>query len=156
MYYGQLTVLSRSEIPEVRGEYRIDHYRRLVTDRLERDQLRARVYGTWNHVHDSNPYFNERLAIHHSMRLKTHCEAQQLIECLNLLKASRGWNQAEMSRFLSHYVNFRGYIQEDGEHDARTSSCENVPPLVIERVQTRNCGRDCVKFRPSLTRVTQV
>jgi len=79
-FYGELTDRGRSVSPEVHIDYRIDisrpefcrgqldqrddlwivsswafqHYRRLVTDRMERDGLKAWVYGTSNHVHETN------------------------------------------------------------------------------------------------------
>lgn len=79
-YYGELTDRGRAAAPAVRIDYRIDisrpeycrgqhaqrsdfwvvstwafqHYRRLVTDRMEEDQLRAWVYGAANHVHETN------------------------------------------------------------------------------------------------------
>lgn len=79
-FYGELTDRGRSLEPSVQIIYRIDisrpefcrsqldqrddlwvvsswafkNYRRLVTDRMERDGLRAWVYGTSNHVHESN------------------------------------------------------------------------------------------------------
>ncbi len=79
-YYGELTDQGRAGVPKVTIDYRIDisrpefdrgqlgqrgdlwvvsswafqHYRRLVTDRLERDGLKAWVYGSSNHVHETN------------------------------------------------------------------------------------------------------
>ena len=79
-FYGELTDRSRSAAPDVQINYRIDisrpefcrgqmdhrsdlwvvsswafqHYRRLVMDRIERDGLKAWVYGTSNHVHETN------------------------------------------------------------------------------------------------------
>lgn len=79
-YFGELTDRGRAAAGTVRIDYRIDisrpeftrgqldrrrdlwvvsswafqHYRRLVTDRMERDGLNAWVYGTSNHVHQSN------------------------------------------------------------------------------------------------------
>ncbi len=79
-YYGELTDLGRAVAPELHIDFRIDisrpeycrgkldgrddlwvvsswafeNYRRLVTDRMQRDGLKAWVYGTSNHVHDSN------------------------------------------------------------------------------------------------------
>lgn len=79
-YYGELTDRARAAAPEVKINYRIDisrpefcrnqldgrrdlwivstsafqNYRRLVTDRIDRDQLTAWVYGSSNHVHESN------------------------------------------------------------------------------------------------------
>ena len=79
-FYGELTDAGREVSPEVNIDYRIDisrpeycrgqlaqrgdlwvvsstafqQYRRLVTDRMQRDGLKAWVYGTSNHVHDSN------------------------------------------------------------------------------------------------------
>jgi len=79
-FYGELTDAGRRIAPEVGIDFRVDisrpeycrgqldqrddlwvvsssafqHYRRLVTDRMQRDGLKAWVYGTSNHVHDSN------------------------------------------------------------------------------------------------------
>jgi hypothetical protein len=79
-FYGELTDRGRSVSPDVHIDFRIDisrpefcrgqldqrddlwivsswafqHYRRLVTDRMERDGLKAWVYGTSNHVHETN------------------------------------------------------------------------------------------------------
>lgn len=79
-YYGELTDRGRAAAPEMKINYRIDisrpefargqldgrrdlwivatsafqNYRRLVTDRIDRDQLTAWVYGSSNHVHESN------------------------------------------------------------------------------------------------------
>ncbi len=79
-FYGGLTDLGHNGTPNVRIQYRVDisrpeycrgqldgrsdlwvvatsafqHYRRLVTDRIERDQLRVWIYGTSNHVHETN------------------------------------------------------------------------------------------------------
>ena len=79
-FYGELTDAGRRIAPEVSIDFRVDisrpeycrgqldqrddlwvvsssafqHYRRLVTDRMQRDGLKAWVYGTANHVHDSN------------------------------------------------------------------------------------------------------
>jgi hypothetical protein len=79
-FYGELTDRGRAVAPQVTIDYRIDisrpeycrgqlsqrndlwivsswafqHYRRLVTDRLELDGLKAWVYGTSNHVHETN------------------------------------------------------------------------------------------------------
>jgi hypothetical protein len=79
-YYGELTDRGREVAPEIQIDYRIDisrpeycrgqlgqrddlwvvsssafqHYRRLVTDRMQRDGLTAWVYGTSNPVHESN------------------------------------------------------------------------------------------------------
>lgn len=79
-FYGELTDRGRLAAPDVPIDYRIDisrpefcrsqldqrgdlwvvsssafqHYRRLVTDRMERDGLKAWVYGTSNHVHETN------------------------------------------------------------------------------------------------------
>ncbi len=79
-YYGELTDRGRRDAADVNLKYRIDisrpefcrgqldgrndlwvvastafkDYRRLVTDRIERDGLQAWVYGTSNHVHESN------------------------------------------------------------------------------------------------------
>lgn len=79
-FYGELTDQGRRDIADVKIAYRIDisrpefcrgqldrrsdlwvvassafkHYRRLVTDRIERDGLQAWVYGTSNHIHESN------------------------------------------------------------------------------------------------------
>lgn len=79
-YYGELTDRGRAAEPGVTIDYRVDisrpeycrgqldgradlwvvsswafqHYRRLVTDRMERDGLKVWLYGTSNHVHESN------------------------------------------------------------------------------------------------------
>lgn len=79
-YYGELTDRGRAAAPGVRIDYRIDisrpeycrgqldqrsdlwvvstwafqNYRRLVTDRMKQDQLQAWVYGSANHVHETN------------------------------------------------------------------------------------------------------
>jgi hypothetical protein len=79
-YYGELTDRGRMADREIRLDYRIDisrpefargqldgrsdlwvvsssafrDYRRLVTDRIERDGLKVWIYGTSNHVHESN------------------------------------------------------------------------------------------------------
>ena len=79
-FYGELTDRGHSLEPTVQISYRIDisrpefcrgqldkrddlwvvsswafqNYRRLVTDRMDRDGLRAWVYGSSNHVHESN------------------------------------------------------------------------------------------------------
>jgi hypothetical protein len=79
-YYGELTDRGRSAANGVSIDYRVDisrpeycrgqlearsdlwvvsswafqHYRRQVTDRIERDGLKVWVYGTSNHVHESN------------------------------------------------------------------------------------------------------
>jgi hypothetical protein len=79
-YYGDLTDRGRMVEPEISLDYRIDisrpefargqldgrpdlwvvsssafrDYRRLVTDRIERDGLKVWIYGTSNHVHESN------------------------------------------------------------------------------------------------------
>jgi len=79
-YYGELTDRGRMAEPEIRLDYRIDisrpeftrgqldgrrdlwvvsssafrDYRRLVTDRIERDGLQVWIYGTSNHIHESN------------------------------------------------------------------------------------------------------
>jgi len=79
-YYGELTDRGRSGSSDVRIDYRIDisrpeycrgqldgrndlwvvassafqNYKRLVTDRIARDGLTVWVYGTSNHVHESN------------------------------------------------------------------------------------------------------
>lgn len=79
-FYGELTDRGRRDATDVHIDYRIDisrpefcrgeldgrddlwvvassafkHYRRLVTDRIERDGLQAWVYGTSNQVHESN------------------------------------------------------------------------------------------------------
>lgn len=79
-FYGELTDRGRAQSSEVQIDYRIDisrpefcrgqldqrhdlwvvsssafqHYRRLVTDRMERDGLKAWIYGTSNHVHETN------------------------------------------------------------------------------------------------------
>ena len=79
-FYGELTDRGREGAADVQIDYRIDisrpeycrgqldgrddlwvvsssaiqHYRRLVTDRIQRDGLKAWVYGTTNHVHETN------------------------------------------------------------------------------------------------------
>ena len=79
-YYGELTDLGRQRDDDVYIDYRIDisrpeycrgqlsgrsdlwvvsssafqNYRRLVTDRMEQDELKVWVYGTSNPVHESN------------------------------------------------------------------------------------------------------
>ncbi len=79
-FYGELTDQGREQSAAVQIDYRVDisrpeycrgqlakrndlwivsawafqHYRRLVTDRMERDGLKAWVYGTSNHVHEPN------------------------------------------------------------------------------------------------------
>lgn len=79
-YYGELTDRGRKAADGIHIDYRIDisrpefdrgelghradlwvvsswafqHYRRLVTDRIQHDGLQAWVYGTSNHVHESN------------------------------------------------------------------------------------------------------
>lgn len=79
-FYGELTDQGLAKTPEIQVNYRIDisrpeycrgqlsgrgdlwvvsssafqNYRRLVTDRIQQDGLKAWVYGTSNHVHDSN------------------------------------------------------------------------------------------------------
>jgi hypothetical protein len=79
-FFGELTDLGRAAAPHVQINYRIDisrpefcrgqlehrdglwvvsssafqHYRRLVTDRIERDGLKVWVYGSSNHVHETN------------------------------------------------------------------------------------------------------
>ncbi len=79
-YYGELTDRGRAIAPDVQIDYRVDisrpeycrgqldqradlwvvassafqNYRRLVTDRMQRDGLKAWVYGTSNHVHETN------------------------------------------------------------------------------------------------------
>jgi hypothetical protein len=79
-FYGELTDRGRVVAPDVQIHYRIDisrpeycrgqldrrddlwivsssafqNYRRLVTDRIESDGLKAWVYGTSNHVHETN------------------------------------------------------------------------------------------------------
>jgi hypothetical protein len=79
-FYGDLTDKGRAAEPEIPIHYRVDisrpefcrgqfgrrddlwvvsswafkHYRRLVTDRIEEDELKAWVYGTSNHVHETN------------------------------------------------------------------------------------------------------
>lgn len=79
-FYGELTDRGRAIAPQVKIDYRIDisrpeycrgqldqrndlwivsswafqNYRRLVTDRIERDDLKTWVYGTSNHVHEPN------------------------------------------------------------------------------------------------------
>lgn len=79
-YYGELTDQGRQGAAGVQVDYRIDisrpeycrgqlagrsdlwvvsssafqHYRRLVTDRMERDKLSVWVYGTTNPVHETN------------------------------------------------------------------------------------------------------
>jgi hypothetical protein len=79
-FYGELTDRGRRVAPDVQINYRIDisrpeycrgqldrrddlwivsssafqNYRRLVTDRMQSDGLKAWVYGTSNHVHETN------------------------------------------------------------------------------------------------------
>ncbi|MDA1229445.1 MAG: hypothetical protein O2856_01600 [Planctomycetota bacterium] len=79
-FYGDLTNRGREVAPDVQINYRIDisrpeycrgqlegrddlwvvsssafqNYRRLVTDRMQHDGLKAWVYGTSNHVHETN------------------------------------------------------------------------------------------------------
>lgn len=79
-YFGELTDRGRSSADGPRIDYRVDisrpefcrgeldrradlwvvsssafqHYRRLVTDRIERDGIKVWVYGTTNHVHETN------------------------------------------------------------------------------------------------------
>ncbi len=79
-FYGELTDRGRAVAPNARINYRIDisrpeycrgqlgrrndlwivsssafhDYRRLVTDRMQNDGLQAWVYGTSNHVHETN------------------------------------------------------------------------------------------------------
>ncbi len=79
-FYGELTDRGREVAPGVQIDYRIDisrpeycrgeldrrddlwivsswafqNYRRLVTDRMQSDGLKAWVYGTSNHVHETN------------------------------------------------------------------------------------------------------
>ena len=79
-FYGELTDRGRVVAPDVQIKYRIDisrpeycrgqlderndlwvvassafqNYRRLVTDRMQHDGLNAWVYGTSNHVHETN------------------------------------------------------------------------------------------------------
>lgn len=79
-FYGELTDRGREVAPNVQIDYRIDisrpeycrgqldrrgdlwivstsafqDYRRLVTDRMQTDGLKAWVYGTSNHVHETN------------------------------------------------------------------------------------------------------
>lgn len=79
-FYGELTDQGKQKSSEVPVSYRVDisrpeycrgqlsqrddlwvvsswafeHYRRLVTDRMERDGLRVWIYGTSNHVHETN------------------------------------------------------------------------------------------------------
>ena len=79
-FYGELTDRGRGVAPDVQINYRIDisrpeycrgqldrrddlwivsssafqNYRRLVTDRMQSDGLKAWVYGTSNHVHETN------------------------------------------------------------------------------------------------------
>ena len=79
-FYGELTDRGRKVAPDVKIDYRIDisrpeycrgqldkrddlwivsswafqNYRRLVTDRMQSDGLKAWVYGTSNHVHETN------------------------------------------------------------------------------------------------------
>ncbi len=79
-FYGELTDRGREVTPSVNINYRIDisrpeycrgqlvgrddlwvvsswafqHYRRLVTDRMQHDGLTAWVYGSSNHVHETN------------------------------------------------------------------------------------------------------
>ena len=79
-FYGELTDQGHEIRPKVKVQYRVDisrpeycrgqlegrsdlwvvatsafqNYRRVVADRIERDQLRVWIYGTSNHVHESN------------------------------------------------------------------------------------------------------
>lgn len=79
-FYGELTDRGREVAPDVQINYRIDisrpeycrgqldrrgdlwivsssafqNYRRLVTDRMQSDRLKAWVYGTSNHIHETN------------------------------------------------------------------------------------------------------
>lgn len=79
-FYGGLTDQGHESRPNVKIQYRVDisrpeycraqldgrsdlwvvatsafqNYRRLITDRIERDQLRVWIYGTSNHVHETN------------------------------------------------------------------------------------------------------
>ncbi len=79
-FYGELMDRGCSTVPGVQVDYRIDisrpeftrgqlaarnglwvvstwafqHYRRLVTDRVERDGLNVWIYGSSNHVHETN------------------------------------------------------------------------------------------------------
>ena len=79
-FYGELTDQGHESRPKVKVQYRVDisrpeycrgqldrrsdlwvvatsafqNYRRLITDRIERDQLRVWIYGTSNHVHETN------------------------------------------------------------------------------------------------------
>jgi hypothetical protein len=79
-YYGELTDAGRATTREVNIQYRVDisrpeycrgqlsqrkdlwvvassafqRYRRLVSDRIQRDGMQAWIYGSANHVHDSN------------------------------------------------------------------------------------------------------
>ena len=79
-FYGELTDRGREAAPGVQIDYRVDisrpeycrgqldrrddlwvvsssafqNYRRLVTDRMQRDGLKAWVYGSSNHVHETN------------------------------------------------------------------------------------------------------
>ena len=85
-FYGELTDRSRGVAPDVQIDYRIDisrpeycrgqldrrddlwivsssafqNYRRLVTDRMQSDGLKAWVYGTSNHVHETNRNIQSR------------------------------------------------------------------------------------------------
>lgn len=79
-FFGELTDQGRQGMPQVRTDYRVDisrpeycrgqldgrrdlwvvassafqNYTRLITDRIERDHLEVWIYGTSNHVHQSN------------------------------------------------------------------------------------------------------
>lgn len=79
-FYGELTDQGHKETQNVKIQYRVDisrpeycrgqldgrndlwvvatsafqNYRRLITDQIERDQLRVWIYGTSNHVHETN------------------------------------------------------------------------------------------------------
>jgi hypothetical protein len=79
-YFGELTDRGRAGVHDVHIDYRIDisrpefcrgqldgrpdlwvvstwafqNYRRLVTDRMERDRVKVWVYGSSNHVHETN------------------------------------------------------------------------------------------------------
>ena len=79
-FYGGLTDRGHESRPNVKIQYRVDisrpeycraqldgrsdlwvvatsafqNYRRLITDRIERDRIRVWIYGTSNHVHETN------------------------------------------------------------------------------------------------------